>query len=85
MSEANQNERRVSPLTADEKKWVSELENLFARMPNRLLLVECADSLMVVDKDAAKTTDMHDGGASRAGIVLRDVANSTFKCTSVSG
>jgi len=75
----------VPPLTVDERAWIRTLRRVFARMPRRLMLVECANGVMVVDRDAAVETEMHDGGADRDGIVLARIAEATMKVTSVSG
>lgn len=85
MSEVHQDELQVSPLTTTELRWIKQLDAHLKKQPKRLLLVECADSLLVVDGDVAPTIEMHDGGAHSAGIVLYDLDYSTMKVTSVSG
>ena len=75
----------VAPLSLEEAKWVRRLERVLRAQPSRLLVVECADGLMIVDRDHAHSTEMHDGGATRAGIVLADLEEVTFCVTSVSG
>ena len=74
----------VPKLTPTEKKWINELDDLLGRMPKRLYLLECADSMSVIDRNAAPLHELNDGGASNAGIVLADLENGTFACTSVS-
>lgn len=72
-------------LTAIEKAWIASLSSLMRRMPSTLLLLECADCLMVVDKEASRSVDLEDGKARTAGVVLADIATAATKITSVSG
>lgn len=75
----------VAPMTADEKRWTNKMDALLKQMPERLYILECADGLSVVDRTAARNTEMHDGGARAAGIVLADFDHGLFKVTAVSG
>ena len=75
----------VAPLSPEEAKWVRQLERVLRAQPARLLVVECADGLMIVDREHAPSTEMADGGAARAGIVLADLSEVLFCVTSVSG
>jgi len=75
----------VRPLDAQEARWLHRLEKVLLDQPRRLLLVECGDSLLLVDRDAAHKVDLEDGKAGKAGIVLAEVRHSTFKVTGVSG
>lgn len=76
----------VQPLNTEETRWVHKLDKLMAQMMKRLLLLECADVLMVLDREAALALeDMSDGNAERAGVVLGVVPSATMKITSVSG
>jgi hypothetical protein len=75
----------VRPLDSAERRWLRRLERVLKDQPERLLLVECADSLLLVDRERARGVDISDGGAERAGVVLADVKHGTFKVTGVSG
>ncbi len=77
--------KRVSPLTDEERRWLRRLESCLKDMPPRLLLVECANVLMLVDRAAAKNVSLEDGNARRNGVVLADVKHSAMKVTGVSG
>lgn len=74
----------IKPLNKAEKDWIKRFDSLLSEMPERLLAVECADSILIVDRNASKSVDMNDGGADAAGIVLATL-DSLFKITSVSG
>ena len=54
-------------------------------MPARLLLVESAGSLTLVDRDAAKRHALHDGRAGEPQVWLADVRHSGGKVTGSSG
>jgi hypothetical protein len=54
------------------------------QMPRRLLLIESADTLEVVDAAAARSTELYDGRAGAAGIVLADIASGCMRITSTS-
>src|SRR5882762_4240316 len=75
----------VQPLTKEELAWVRRLESLLLRMPKRLLMVEIADSIEIVDRAAARGVELADGNAERSGIVLHHVRHSSGKLTGVSG
>lgn len=75
----------VKPLTASERTWVASLEEVLKKQPARLLLIECGDSISVVDRQAAKKVDLADGAAERNGVLLADVRHSCGKLTGVSG
>ena len=74
----------VKRLTKVEKDWIKRFDLLLSEMPERLLAVECADCVFIVDRNAAKSIDISDGGAHEAKIVLATL-DSLFKITSVSG
>lgn len=76
---------RVKPLTPDERKWLRRLERVLKDMPERLWLMECADSLLLLDREAAHLVDIEDGNARRNGVVLADVKHSVMKVTASSG
>lgn len=65
----------IPSLTADEIKWIRRLQRTLRACPYRLALVNSGDpSFYVVDKNHAKIVDLHDGQASRNGVVLATVA-----------
>lgn len=78
-------ELQVPSLTAEELAWVKKLDKLLGQMPARLKLIECDDSLFVVDDDAAKAAlnaEAQQGGFQvmvEAGAVLADVGNGTMR------
>lgn len=72
-------------MTPEELAWVADLERVFKAMPRRLKLVECADSVFVVDRAASHEVDLHDGKARANGVILIDVAHSVMVVTGVSG
>ena len=74
----------MRPLSEEERAWVRAADRLFRRMPPRLLLVESADGVLVVDRILAADVEMCDGGAGRAGIVLATIPHASFKITGVS-
>lgn len=75
----------IEPLTTKERAWFRRFQVVMTDMPERLLLVETADALLLVDRTAARGTAMQDGGAGRAGIVLATISEGTLKIASVSG
>lgn len=75
----------VAPLSEHERRWLADLEDVFRRMPRRLLLVESGDALFVVDRNAARSVDLYDGRARTNGVVLATVLHGTMKVTGVSG
>lgn len=78
----------VAPLTDAERAWVRSLERVFRSMPNRLLLIESADSISVVDRAAAlgeRSPELHDGKADENGVALCNVRHSFGVLTGVSG
>lgn len=75
----------VPKLTPAERKWITQFDELLGKMPKRLYLFECADTLSVIDRNAARLHELNDGQAARAGIVLAHLDNGTFACTSASG
>ncbi len=58
----------VLPLTDAERKWIAKLESVLKAQPERLLLVESGDSIMVVDREAAAHVDLWDGRAEKNGV-----------------
>lgn len=79
-------ERRiVKPLSPEELRWLRRLESVLRDMPDRLLIMECADALSLIDRAAAKTLEIEDGKARQAGIVLADIKHGFLKVTGVSG
>lgn len=76
-------ELTVKPLTAAEKRWLGELDDLLERMPERLYLIEAGDGLYAIDRPAAAQTELHDGKAHKAGIVLASLDHGSFKVTGV--
>ena len=75
----------VKKLTPAELKWCQQLNDLMKEMPKRLLLLESAGGLHVLDKEASRDIDLEDGKAKQAGVVLFDVSYALCKITSVSG
>jgi len=76
----------IRELTEKETRWCQALNRLFARMPRTLVVVECADTVMVCDRDGvSQATDISNGQARNLGLVLYDVNSATCKVTSVSG
>jgi len=75
----------IEPLSDAERRWLRRLENMLRDMPPRLVLIECADSLMLVDRAAARESELADGAARRDGIVLADVRYGFGKVQGVSG
>ena len=57
--------RDVAPLDAAERAWLRRFARVMANMPARLLLVECAGGLFVVDRARARVVDLCDGAAQR--------------------
>ena len=74
----------IEPLTRAERAWVRDLEKLLKRMPERLLIVECADSLMIVDRPHS-SVDLEDGKAGKNGVVLCHLDEGHGAVTGVSG
>lgn len=61
----------VEPLSKDEQKWVRRLEKVLSECPARLELVTSGDaSLLVVDAEGAKRSELADGAAEADGIVV---------------
>lgn len=67
----------VKPLTIAEKNWIARLEKCLSKCPSkRLALVTIGDaSLQVIDEKIMRKYDLdiHDGEASRNGLVLADI------------
>lgn len=75
---------QVPPLTNPERRWIHDLQSVLARCPARLELVTIGDAVLeVIDRDHAGG-DLHDGAASRRGIVLAMVEG-TCRVHGVSG
>jgi len=72
------------PLTIKERAWVRSLDSVLKAMPRRLLIVESADRIMIVDRDAARDVELCDGGADMAGVVLCALASGSGKITGTS-
>ncbi len=75
----------IAPLTDAEHTWLRRLEKVLKDQPGRLQLIECADTISVVDRAAAKGVNLADGNAKASGVWLSDVKHSAFKLTGVSG
>lgn len=75
----------IRPLDAAERRWLRRLEAVLRDMPERLVIMECADSLSILDRAAARESEMADGAAERDGIVLADVRHGFGKVQGVSG
>lgn len=61
----------VPPLSFAEKRWVTELASILSRCPERLELLTGGDAdLSVIDRAAARLSDLVDGAAGADGIVL---------------
>jgi len=75
----------VRPLNDEERAWIRSLERVLLKMPRRLLMVECADGVFVVDRAAARGVDLEDGEARRNGVHLATVDHSHMVITGVSG
>lgn len=63
----------VAPLSAEEKRWVRDLERVLLRAPERLALIAIGDKDLSVFSAEHGTDDIHDGHASRDGRVLASV------------
>lgn len=83
MSTRWQDVQEVKPLDEAERRWLRRLEAVLKEMPSRLLLVESADNLLLVDRDIARNVVLGDGGARRSAF-LADVKNGFSKVTGVS-
>ena len=77
-------ELTVKPLTAAEIAWINKAGLLFAAMPKRLQLMEGGDSVSVVDREGAKSSNCAYGAASVDGIVLAQLHAAMFKIFGVS-
>ncbi len=67
----SEDELSVPGLTAAEKKWIGSLQQVLEKCPKRLDLITIGDStLQVVDREGARESEIHDGRARKAGIVL---------------
>ena len=75
----------VEPISEEERRWLARLERVLKDQPRRLMLVESADSIQIVDRDAAAGVALEDGNAQRNGVWLANVRHSGFKLTGVSG
>ena len=78
-------DRKVDKMSDDELAWCRKADRLFAKMPSRLKLVECGDSVMVIDGPRGRDVELHDGNATRNGVVLAWLTCARFKITGVSG
>jgi hypothetical protein len=66
-----EDELTVAPLSAIEKAWIRKLEKLLVECPDRLELMISGDpSVIVVDADGAKRSELCDGSATRDGVAL---------------
>lgn len=61
----------VPPLSKAEKEWIRRLQKVLSECPDRLELMTSGDpSLIVVDADGAKRSELCDGAAYRDGVAL---------------
>jgi hypothetical protein len=63
-------ELRVAPLSGADRRWVSRLRRCLEACPERIDLLTQGDSLMVVDHDGARRSELSDGQAHADGVVL---------------
>jgi hypothetical protein len=79
---------QVKPLTAAERKWVTQLEKVLLACPSsRLQLVTIGDPTLTVTDygvELSEGLDIHDGKAHRNGLALADI-NSKPSIAGVSG
>lgn len=64
----------IKELNKSEKAWIKRAQKLFNDAPDRFAFVTIGDPYFaIVDAAAAEVTELYDGGAERAGIVLGDI------------
>lgn len=70
----DEDDLRVPPLSPAEEAWIKKLQKVLAECPKRLELVTMGDpSIMVVDAEGARSSELYDGRAHRDGVVLADL------------
>lgn len=69
----------MNSLTDVEKKWVKQMEKALKDMPARLVMIEAADAMFLMDRAVASVSEINDGIPEREGKVLHRFKNGTFK------
>tara|TARA_R110000751_G_scaffold222439_1_gene324712 strand:+ start:264 stop:572 length:309 start_codon:yes stop_codon:yes gene_type:complete len=69
--QAKEWQMKTKPINRGEQAWINRAQEVFRDAPDRFAFMTIGDRcLEILDHEGAKKSDLHDGLAHRAGIVL---------------